>query len=145
MTTQIGLDMKLYWNDDAYESPDWTLIDNVRDLTAPDAMVMADVSRRAVGIKQTEPSLRDMSFEWEMVYDPTDAGFAEVQERYYSGAVMELAFANGAIATSGTIYLRVECKIFKFERNEALEGANLYSVTAKPCWPGTYSTATVGS
>jgi hypothetical protein len=30
----------------------------------------------------------------------------------------------------------MECKITKFERNESLEGANLYSVVAKPCWPG---------
>lgn len=145
MPTQIGLDMKLYWNDDVYASPDWTLISNVRDLSAPDAMVMADVSRRAVAIKQTEPSLRDMSFEWEMVYDPTDTGFAEIQERYYSGDMIELALANGAIATNGTIYLRIECKVFKFERNEALEGANLYSVVCKPCWPGTYSVVTVSA
>ncbi len=142
MSKQIGLDMFLYWNDDVRGSPDWQPITNVRDLTGPDSMGEADVSRRAVGRKESEPTLRDISIEWEMVYDPSDAGFAEVQTRYYARTLMELALANEAIATSGAEYLRVECKIVKFERNEALEGANLYSVVAKPCWPGYFSFGT---
>jgi hypothetical protein len=133
MGKQVGLDMKLYR---ATGSPAWNLVDNVRDLTGPDSFSEADVSRRASGRKQTEPALRDISIEWEMVYDPSDAGFAEIQTVYYGRTMIELALANEAIATSGAEYLRVECKIVKFERNEALEGANLYSVVAKPCWPG---------
>lgn len=145
MVKQIGLDMKLYWNDDVYASPSWTLITNVRDLTGPDSMTEADVSRRASGMKQTEPALRDISIDWEMVYDETDAGFIEIRDRYYARTMIELALANDAIATVGTEYLRVECKIVKFERSEPLEGANTYAVTAKPCWPGRFSLDTVSA
>lgn len=143
MGKQVGLDMKLYWNDDVYASPDWTEITNVRDLTGPDSFSEADVSRRASGMKQTEPALRDISIEWEMVYDETDAGFTEIRDRYYGRTMIELALANDNIATSGTECLRVECKLTKFERSEALEGANTYAVTAKPCWPGRFSFDTV--
>ncbi len=136
MSKQIGLDMFLYWNASIRATPSWTIITNVRDLTGPDSMGEADVSRRASGRKQSEPTLRDISFEWEMVYDPSDAGFVEIQTVFYGRTMIELALANEAIATSGAEFLRVECKITKFERNEALEGANLYSVVAKPCWPG---------
>jgi hypothetical protein len=136
MGHQLGLDMKLYYNSGTRVSPTNVLITNVRDLTGPDSFSEADVSRRASGRKQSEPALRDISFEWEMVYDPTDTAFVLIQTRYYARTMIELILANDAIATSGTEYLRVECKLTKFERNEALEGANLYSVVAKPCWPG---------
>ncbi len=136
MAHQIGLDMKLYYNSSIRATPAYALISNVRDLTGPDSFSEADVSRRASGRKQSEPALRDFSIEFEMVYDATDTAFALIQTRYYARTMIELVLANDLIATSGTEYLRVECKITKFERNEALEGANLYSVVAKPCWPG---------
>jgi hypothetical protein len=140
MGKQVGLDMKLYR---ATGSPAWNLIDNVRDLTGPDSFSEADVSCRAVGIKLTEPALRDISFEWEMVYDETDTDFTTLRTAYAAKTLVEFALADGLIGTAGTTgsggvagskYIRVECKIFKFERNEALEGANLYSVVAKPCY-----------
>jgi len=140
MGKQVGLDMKLYYNSATFASPTWVLLANVRDLTGPDSFSEADVSKRGSGRKQTEPALRDISIEWEMVYDDLDVtGFVEMQTRYYNRTLTELALADAAIATSGTHYLRVECKLLKFERNEALEGANLYGVTAKPCWPGRFS------
>jgi hypothetical protein len=140
MGKQVGLDMKLYYNSASYAAPTWVLINNVRDLTGPDAFSEADVSTRKLGMKETEPALRDISIEWEMVYDDQDTtGFVQMQTNYYNRSVTELALADNLIATSGAHYLRVTCKLLKFERNEALEGANLYSVSAKPCWPGQFS------
>jgi hypothetical protein len=134
MSKQVGLDMDLYYNSATWAAPTWALISDCRDLTGPDSFAEADVSRRAAGFKQTEPSLRDASFEWEMVYDPLDAAFALLKARYAAKTLIELALADGPILTVGTIYFRIECKLFKFERNESLEGANLYSVSAKPCY-----------
>lgn len=139
MGHQVGLDMNLYYNNNTFASPSWIELTDVRDLTGPDSFSEADVSRRLSGRKQTEPGLRDISIEWEMVYDVTDTGFALIQTRYYARTLIEFALANDNIVTTGTEYLRVECKLFKFERNEGLEGANLYSVVAKPCWPGRFS------
>jgi hypothetical protein len=134
MSKQVGLDMDLYYNSGSNASPVWVPVSDCRDLTGPDSFAEADVSRRAAGFKQTEPTLRDASFEWEMVYDPADSAFAALKTRYAAKTLTELALADGPIATSGTIYFRIECKLFKFERNESLEGANLYSVSAKPCY-----------
>jgi hypothetical protein len=134
MSKQVGLDMKLYYNTGSFAAPTWAEISNCRDLTGPDSFAEADVSRRAAGFKQYEPTIRDFSIEWEMVKDDNDAGFTLVRTRYAAKTIIELALADGGITVSGTIFFRVECKLFKFERNESLEGANLYSVTAKPCW-----------
>jgi hypothetical protein len=126
--------MFLYFNSGTNAVPVWVLISNCRDLTGPDSFAEADVSRRATGYKQYEPTIRDFSVEWEMVKDDTDVAFAAMKLRYGAKTLTELALADGPIATVGTIYFRIECKLFKFERNESLEGANLYSVTAKPCY-----------
>lgn len=144
MSKQVGLDMKLYRDTGGgYGTETWEEIANVRDLSAPDAFSEADVSRRAIGVKQSEPTLRDVSIEWEMVHDPADTDFAAIQSAYYAKTALVLAMANDNIATSGTEYLAVQCKILKFERQEPLEGAVTYAVTAKPCWPGNYRFATV--
>jgi hypothetical protein len=138
--------MKLYRNTGTVAAPAWAVVNNVRDLTGPDSFSEADVSIRGAGIKLTEPALRDISIEWEMIYDDTDADFVAVQSAYAATNMMELALADGLIGTGGTSatggtagshYMRVQTKILKFERNEALEGANAYSVTAKPCWGNT--------
>lgn len=144
MSKQVGLEMKLYRdNGGGYGTESWLEIENVRDLSAPDAFGEADVSRRDSGMKQTEPTLRDVAIDWEMIHDPADADFTAVQSAYYAKTAIVLALANANIATAGTEYLAVECKILKFERQEPLEGAVTYSVTAKPCWPGNYRFATV--
>lgn len=134
MSTQIGLDMKLYYNTSNYASPSWSLISDVRDLTAPDVFKEADVSRRAAGFNQYEPTLRDFSIEFDSVYDYSDTAFAALLTRYAAKTLTEFALADGLIATNGTHYLRVECKLFKAERSEPLEGANVYSFMAKPCY-----------
>jgi hypothetical protein len=135
--------MKLYYNAGSYGSPTWTEVTNCRDLTGPDSFGEADVSRRGAGFKQYEPTLRDVSFEWEMVKDDTDTPFTTIKTNYAAKTLTEFALADGAIGTAGTtgsggtagsIYIRFDCKIFKFERNESLEGANLYSVVIKPCF-----------
>jgi len=144
MSKQVGLDMKLYRdNAGGYGTETWLEIENVRDLSAPDSLGEADVSRRDSGMKQTEGTLRDVSIEWEMVHDPSDADFTAIQTAYYTKAAIVLALANDNIATNGTEYFAVQCKIMKFERQEPLEGAVTYSVTAKPCWPGNYRFDTV--
>ena len=53
----------------------------------------------------------------------SDADFAALLTAYQNRTMVEFAFADGVIATSGTKYFRIECKLFEFSRNEALEDA----------------------
>jgi hypothetical protein len=145
MSKQVGLDMLLYRNASTYGSPSWQLIENVRDLTGPDSFVEADVSIRGNGLKAAEPTLEDISFEWEMVHDPDDGDFNAVLAAFTGKALIEFAFADGPIATNGTKYLRIETKVFKFDRAEPLEGANTRAIMVKPCWGARKSVHTVGA
>lgn len=134
MAEQIGLDMLLYRNTGTNGSPTWALIENVGDLTGPDSMDKIELPRRKTAIKQYEPGQRDISFEWDMIKDETDTQFTALRTAYAAKTLTEFAFANGPIATAGTKYFRVECKIFEFSRTEPINGANAYHVVAAPCW-----------
>lgn len=140
MSKQVGLDMKLFR---ATGAPAWAEVENVRDLSSPDSFGETDVSIRGKAIKLTEPTLRDISIEWEMVFDETDVDFTAIRTAYTGKTLIQLALADGAIGTSASVasggtagvkYISLSCKILKFERNEALEGPNTYAVSAKPCY-----------
>ena len=135
MSKQVGLDMVLYYDDASdWDDPEYLECDDVRDLTGPDSLGEADVSIRGNGLKLSEATLREMSFEWDMVHDPANAAFVFFHNAYVTKAKVEILLADGDIETPGTKYLRIEVKLFKFDRSEPLEGANIRSVVAKPCW-----------
>jgi hypothetical protein len=138
-----GIAHKLYRNTGTFGTAVWNLVDNVRDVSIPDSYAEADVSRRAAGLKQTEPTLRDLSIEWEMIWDTADADFAALYVHYAAKTLVELAIADGPIGTAGTVasggtvdvvFTRVECKILSWEKQEPLEGAATVKVVAKPCY-----------
>lgn len=133
MPSYIALDMTLYRNTGTYGSPTWDLVDNVRDLRIPRTMKEANVSTRKVKVEQVEPTLLALGVEWEMVRDDADTDYTALQTAFEGRSMVELAFANGPIATQGTKYTRCEMKLFDFSEQEPLEGANLVSVVAKPC------------
>lgn len=139
MSVYVGIDMYLYRNTASYATPTWVIVENVKDLTATDTYAEADVSRRATGtaaagIKQLEPTLREISIEWDMIRDEADTDFTALRTAHAARTLVDIALASGLIATVGTNYFRVECKLFEFGRNEALEDANIYHVVAKPCY-----------
>lgn len=130
----VGLDMLLNRNTGAYGSPTWVVVENVRDLSGPDSMGEADASTRRVKVKQFEPALEEIAFEWEMIEDPTDADFLAIQTAYRTRAKLDLAFSDGNMTTTGTSYFRVEVKVFGFEKSEPLEGMVTRKITVKPCY-----------
>ena len=126
--------MKLYYNAGTYGSPSWTLISNVADLELTDEFLEAAVSRRADTFDAVEPSLRKFEASWGMISDLTDTAFAALKTNFGARTLTEFAFADGAIATTGTVYFRIECKIFKFARKEPLSGPVTYDVVVKRCY-----------
>jgi hypothetical protein len=76
----LGKDAKLYHG--AAGSTPSTEMSNVRDVTLTLEAGEADVTTRAnSGWRATAPTLRECTCEFEMVWDPADAGFHGHQER----------------------------------------------------------------
>jgi len=70
----LGMNAKLYYG--AAGSSASTEMGNVKDVTLTLEAGEADVTTRAnLGWRATAPTLRECTAEFEMVWDPTDAGF----------------------------------------------------------------------
>jgi hypothetical protein len=132
---KIGLEMKLYRNTGTYESPTWTEMTNVRDVTLNLEKGEADVTTRGSGgFRATKGTLKDASLEFESVYDPDDADYVALETAYFNDTALDVAVADGDIAVSGTKYIRAEMEVFSFSRSEPLEEGVTVSVSMKPTY-----------
>lgn len=132
MTVRRTLDLGVYRNTGTYVSPTWTLMRNIKDLSGPDSKTEGDASIRGSFIAMKEPTLQEVSFEFDMVHDPADLDFLAVEGAYEGNTTIELAMADGPIATPGTRYRRYTLKVFDWSRGENLADVATRHATLKP-------------
>ena len=133
---RLGLEAKLYFCVAGIGGyPQWTELDNVKNVTLNLQKGEADVTTRANnGWKALKGTLKEGSVEWEMVWDTQDAGFTAIQNAYFNDTLIGMAVMDGDIATNGTQGLWADCDIMDFSRDEPLEEAISVKVTAKPTY-----------
>lgn len=122
----LGQDGKMYYGVAGVSAS--TEMTNVRDVTLNLEAGEADVTTRAnQGWRATAPTLRECTCEFEMVWNPTDAGFTAIKNAYLSSGLVALKILDKA----GGQGMDGDFAITSFARNEALEEAITVSVTAK--------------
>src|SRR5690606_30910895 len=137
MSIRLGMDAKLYRNAGSGGSPNWIEVTNVKDLTLNLEKGEADVTTRGNGgWRATVGTLKDASIEFQMVWDANDAGFAAIQQAFFSNTPIEFAVMDGDINDPSSEGLVATFDIFSFTRNEALEEAIMVDVTIKPTYSG---------
>ncbi len=100
----LGMNAKLFYG--TAGGPANTEMTNVRNVTLNLEAGEADVTTRAnQGWRATAPTLRECSVEFEMIWDPSDAGFAAVKNAYLTNGLIALKVldkeaARGRTATS---------------------------------------------
>jgi len=122
----LGMQAKLYHG--AAGNPASTEMTNVRNVTLNLEAGEADVTTRAnQGWRATAPTLRECSVEFEMVWDPADAGFTAIKNAYLTAGLIALKVLDkeGGQGPDG------DFSITSFSRSEELEEAITVSVTAK--------------
>ena len=122
----LGKDAKLYHGPAGATAT--TEMTNVRDVTLTLEAGEADVTTRAnSGWRATAPTLRECTCEFEMVWDPDDAGFTAIKNAFLASGLIALKILDktGGQGPDG------DFAITSFSRNEALEEAITVSVTAK--------------
>lgn len=135
MAIVFGYQGKAYRNTGTYGSPTWNDIPNIRDVTITLQTDEDDVTTRGGnGWKQNAATLKDMSIEFEMVYDTTDADFTAMQSAFLNGTSIDMAFMDGDISTTGKQGPRAEMMVSQFGRNEPLTQAMKVPVTVKPAY-----------
>ncbi|MBN2445638.1 MAG: hypothetical protein JXO22_02860 [Phycisphaerae bacterium] len=123
---ELGKDAKLYRG--AVGGPASTEVTNVRNLTLNMAAREADVTTRANGgWRATAATLRECSIEFQMVWDPTDGGFAAMRTAFLTSAKIALKALTSETGEGPD----GDFSITNFSRSEELEDAILVDVTAK--------------
>ncbi len=134
MTVKLGMNAKCYRNTGTYGTPTWVLMNNIRDATLADSMAEADVTRRASGgFREMEPTTREVAYDYDAVNVDSDTEVAAVLAAYAARTAMDLEILDGLIATPGSTGVRARFKVFKRERSEELDNAQMLSFTFKPC------------
>ena len=135
MAIKLGMNGKLYRNTGTYGVPVWTEITNVKDLTLNLEKGEADVTTRAnEGWRANQPTLKEASIEFDMVWDTDDDGFSAIQDAFFNDTTVEVAVMDGDITDGTTEGLRATVGVSTFSRGEPLEEAMTVSVTLKPTY-----------
>lgn len=133
MAVTRGKDFKLYRNTvESYVTPTWEEVTNVRDLTRSLEKSLADASIRGTSFRLQVGTLKDLSVEFQMVYDPADAAYEAFEEAFFDDLDIELLILDGPIGTLGSKGIRFEAQVSNFTVNEALEDVGLTDVTVVP-------------
>jgi len=122
----LGMNAKLYYGTAGTTAS--TEMGNVRDVTLTLEAGEANVTTRAnLGWRATAPTLRECTVEFEMVWDPDDAGFTTIKTAYLTAGKVALKVFDkaGGQGPDG------DFSIVSFNRSEPLEEAITVSVTAK--------------
>src|SRR5512146_1240366 len=102
MGTKFGMDAKLYFCVAGIGgTPAWTELTNVKNLTLNLQKGEADVTTRGNnGGKATAATLKEGSIEFEMVWDPADAGFTAIKDAWFNNTSIGFAVMDGGIAVA---------------------------------------------
>lgn len=126
MSYVLGMNAKLYYGDSgSTPSTELTTVKNVQlELTAGEADV---TTRGNSGWRATQATLKEATLTFDLIWDPTEAGFTALRNAYLNSseiALMPLDQEDGEGPDA-------DWTVTGFSRNEDLEEAITVSVTAK--------------
>jgi hypothetical protein len=139
MSVRRGKDFKLYRNtDDPYDNtPTWSLVPNIKDLTRGLDKALADASTRGSTFRQQVGTLKDLTIDFEMVYDPSDTDYDAFEDAYFNDTDVEILILDGLITTAGSKGIRFMSQVSKFGVDEKLEDVGRTPVTLVPSYAPT--------
>lgn len=134
MPTRLGIEGKLYRNVGSDTDPNWDEVRNVRDLTLTLEKDEVDTTCRAnAGWKVFRYTLRNVSIEFDMLWDPEDTHLRVFLNAYLnSGVKIECAVLDGPITTRGSQGLRASFEVGRVTRNEPMGDVMTVSILLRP-------------
>jgi hypothetical protein len=134
MALKIGVKCRLYFCTDGIAgAPAWVLASGVKEVTATIDKGETDVSTRGSGgWKAVVGTLKELTLEFEMPWDPEDVGLQAFKDAFLNDTIIGLAAMDGDIEAAGAEGPWADCAILKFERKEPIGEAAAVSITAKP-------------
>lgn len=143
MAFVIGMNGKLYRNTGAYGSPVWNEIPNVKDVKVTlDPDTASAATRNNNGYNAKAATLKNLAYEFEMVWDPTDADMIAIRDAFLNNTTLDVVALDGGSGVSGSQGPRAICMVTKFGRDEPLSDfmkvpvmlEPTYNTTSGPTW-----------
>lgn len=135
MSASVGFNQKLYYNAGTYDSPSWVEIDIVKDNKVPNSAGEADVTTRSGGgYSQKKQGLKELSFEFNILYDPESTVFEYLRDAFIDGTPVDLWASDLEDGEEGAQGPRAVCELFKFDKGEALADGVMVDIVAKPTY-----------
>lgn len=130
MSSRVGLDCKTYRNTGTYGVPVWNEITIIVDATLALARGKAAGPSRTSRFRQHLPTLVDAPITFNIVADPAIDDYDVLKDSLVAATptAIDIAFANGAIATSGTRYWRADMYVFGWSQGQPLEDVETIDV-----------------
>lgn len=134
MGVKRGMDCVLARNTGTNASPTWNVITKARDVSRDIEVGEAEAGARDSAWEVFVALRKKLTIEFEHIADPAVDDYDALVTACDSQTVVEFAIANGAIATSGTRLLRVDCQVFSMKEGQPLDGVVMDSITLKPTY-----------
>ncbi len=126
---------KSYLNTATHASPTWSEAKFVKDVALPDSAESIDVSARFSGGKKYEPGQaeQNVTFSYQYIKGSVDSVLSALRTAFHGRTALQMAFADGPIATNGTTYFKDWFKVHKMDSAEDLGGSKMYDIELRPC------------
>lgn len=122
MAGVVGLDQKIYRNTGTYGTPVWNEITITMDLTTNHESEKAEARIRGNSAVQTKPLHQRDPIDLTILADTAVDDYNALRDAWLNRTVLDLAVADGAIATTGTQYWRADYYAYGFARGEPIDG-----------------------
>jgi hypothetical protein len=131
MATTPAMFEKLQFNaQGSGDAGEWTDVSLAQDVTVTMEAAEANATTRgSAGFRNTEPTIIDITMEFDILYDPDGEDFQALKDAFMDRSLIGLQ----ALDEDGGEGVIGDFKIFKFNQNEPLDGLHTISVTAKVC------------
>lgn len=124
MPERVGLDCEAHYNNGgSWATPTWVEMASVIDVALPFERNMVRAASRASSWERFLVGLKKGQVDLKFLRDNTDAVQLALRAAFLAGNDLIFAFADGPIATAGTVYWKAEMKVSKWAHGEPLEDA----------------------
>lgn len=127
---KTGHQMKLYRNTGTVDTPTWTEVAEVGDVSIPDlSRGMAELKRRASDFTKNLASLiQSIAVEFRLHHGMDATNFDAIRTNFFAGTAEEWAVFNGDIATTDNEGLRLPALVEQFPWDQPLEDVSGHDI-----------------
>lgn len=126
---RVGVAQFLYRNTGTAGTPVWNPITIAKDVKLGLEYSKAEIKSRASRFNLTLPAINAGPLEFNIIGDTSVDDFIALRDAQINRTALDLAIADDAIATTGTMYFRGDYHVYGFPVDQKLEDGEEVAIT----------------